>query len=254
MHMMAQVAPSLVFHLAAQTRRPPLADLSDVSASIEQDLLGLLVLLSCAANATPSPQVFIRTGSLAEYGPGTTPARESQREQPLNAYAAALTAGSHYLDMLRPRLPFPAITARLALIYGPQQDGDFLVPQLIRKCLMRQPAEVRHPSDRRDLLFVADVCEALLCLAHDPPDHGLVNVSTGHAPSMRELALLIAGATGADPGLLSFGEEKGTGGIPDFRASPERLHGLTAWRPAVPVEEGLRLTVEWYRNELGKGQ
>jgi nucleoside-diphosphate-sugar epimerase len=248
--LMAKIEPQAIFHLAARTRRTPEADLSDAAASIEEDLVGLIVLLSCAATAPSPPRVFIRTGSLAEYGPGPTPAHEAQREQPLNAYAAALGAGTHYLEMLRPRLPFPAFTARLALIYGPRQDEDFFVPQLIRKCLARQAAEVRYPSDRRDMLYVTDLCEALLRLAERPPDLGLVNVSTGEAPSMRELALLIARQAGADPASIIFGSDLGTGGIPDFRASPALLHSITDWRPRVTLSEGIRRSVDWHRDRM----
>jgi nucleoside-diphosphate-sugar epimerase len=244
------IKPQWVFHLAARTRRTPEPDLSDVAASVTEDLLVLTTLLSCFATSASPPRAFIRSGSLAEYGSGHAPASEEQREMPLNAYAAALSAGTHYLQMLRPRLPFPAITARLALVYGPQQDEDFFVPQLIRKCLTRQSAEVRYPSDRRDILFVDDACEALIRLAAQLPDVSLVNISTGVAPSMRELALLIAKETAADPASIMFGAEHGTGGIPDFRASPALLHSVMDWRPRFSPDEGIRRCVAWHREQL----
>jgi nucleoside-diphosphate-sugar epimerase len=248
--LMEHIKPQRVFHLAARTRRAPEPDLSDVAASVKEDLIALITLLSCFTTSTSPPRVFIRSGSLAEYGAGHAPASEEQREMPLNAYAAALSAGTHYLQMLRPRLPFPAITARLALIHGPQQDEDFFIPQLIRRCLTRQSAKVQYPSDRRDLLFVDDVCEALVRLAAQSPDISLVNVSTGVAPSMLELALLIAKETGADPASIVFGPEHGSGGIPDFRASPALLHSVMDWRPSVSLEEGIRRSVDWHREQL----
>ncbi len=250
MRLVERIKPQCVFHLAARTRRTQEPDLSDAAASIKEDLTALITLLSCFATSASLPRIFIRSGSLAEYGAGHAPASEEQREMPLNAYAAALSAGTHYLQMLRPRLPFPAITARLALIHGPQQDEDFFVPQLIRKCLARQSAEVRYPSDRRDLLFVDDACEALIRLAAQLPDVSLVNISTGVAPSMRELALLIAKETGADPASIVFGAEHGSGGIPDFRASPALLHSVMDWRPSVSLEEGIRRSVAWHREQL----
>ena len=219
----AEVQPELVFHLGVRTRRSPAADLSDVRGSIEEDLLHLATLLSVAASSPLPPRSFVRTGTLAEYGDIPAPYREEQREYPINAYATAMVAGTHYLDMLRPRLPYAALTARLALVYGPGQAKDFFVPTLITHCIRRQPMTVNRPEDRRDLLFVDDAAEALLRLAEAPPPVGIINVGTGIAPSTREIAGHVLARTGADAGLIRFGE-----GGPKGDGPPELPRGNRA--------------------------
>ena len=78
---------------------------------------------------------MIRAGSLAEYGLAPLPTREEAREEPVTVYGASLVAATHFVGALQSRLPFSVATARLALVYGPSQSIDYLVPLLITRCL-----------------------------------------------------------------------------------------------------------------------
>ncbi|HEV7307799.1 NAD(P)-dependent oxidoreductase [Ensifer sp.] len=247
---LSDAAPEIVFHLAARPRRREEAELNDAKAGIREHLNAVLGLLGAAGAARHPPKKIIRTGSLAEYGVAQAPYEEDSREIPVNAYGAELTAATHLIGGLQARLPFPVITARLALVFGPMQSTQFAIPQLIEHCLSAQRSVVHHPSDRRDLLYVDDVVEALLRVAEAPTSTRLVNIATGIAPSMREIARLIVEHTGADPALIEYGADGVTGGIPDFRASPARVKDLFGWSARVPLAEGFTRTVAWHRAVL----
>ncbi|MBD9652950.1 NAD(P)-dependent oxidoreductase [Ensifer sp. ENS09] len=241
------VEPEIVFHLAARTRRREEAELNDAKAGIREHLNALLGLLGAASTLRHPPRKIIRTGSLAEYGATSAPYEEDSREIPVNAYGAELTAATHFIGGLQARLPFPVITARLALVFGPRQSTEFMIPSFIERCLASQRCLVRHPSDRRDLLYVDDVVEALLRIADAPVSTRLVNVATGIAPPMREVARLIVEQTGADPALIEYGSATSTGGIRDFRAAPGRAKDLFGWSARIPFAEGLARTIAWHR-------
>ena len=83
----------------------------------------------------------------------------------MTAYGAGVVAATHLTAALQPRLPFRISTARLALVYGPAQSTDYLIPYLIQRCLDGLPSVVRRPDDRRDLIHVDDVVDGLLRLA-----------------------------------------------------------------------------------------
>lgn len=250
---LAAIRPDCIFHLAARTRRRERPALADAIGSVREDLLDLVTLLVAAGSAPHAPRLFLRTGSLAEYGPGPAPHLETQREQPIDAYASALVAGTHYARMLQPRLAFHVVTARLALVYGPRQSEDFLIPSLIGRCLRGERSMVHHPSDRRDLLYVSDAVDALCRLGDRPPERGaIVNIGTGIAPSMFEVADLILHATRADPSLIDFGPDDSSGGLPDFRASTAHAREQVGWQAHVPAAVGIERTVAWWRAELGR--
>jgi nucleoside-diphosphate-sugar epimerase len=237
---MQSARPTIVYHLAGDTGRDAgIPNPSEVHR-LTGDLHNLLTLLSAAGEARPS--VFIRAGSLAEYGDGPVPSRESQREQPLTPYATAMVAGAHYARMLQPRLRFPVLTARLGLTYGPGQSDAFLVPWLIQRCLAGQSSEVQRPAWRRDLIYVDDVVEGLRALARGNLSGGsIVNLCTGVAPTMSEVAGLIVEATGVTSDLITFGNQAESGnGIAVVQGSPDLASAGLGWTARTSLRDGLQ--------------
>ncbi|SFG67927.1 UDP-glucose 4-epimerase [Palleronia marisminoris] len=194
-----------VFHLAAQTRRRACDDLSDAADSVASDLDPLLHVVAAAAAAASPPVAFLRAGSIAEYGFSDALSREDGAARPFTTYGAALLAGTAYLGALAPRLPFPTVTARLALAYGPGQSPDFLAARLMHDLPRRRPVTVARPEDRRALIHVEDAVRGLIAAAERPVP--IVNISTEGAPTMRQLAQTVLVLAGANPGLVRFGRQ-----------------------------------------------
>lgn len=245
---MTDVQPERIFHLATRPRRMADPNLDDARESVHEDLLGLIGLLAAAAAASRPAKTLVRAGSLAEYGAAPSPYREDIREAPLTAYGAGLVAATHFCTALQPRLPFPIATARLALTYGPAQSADYLLPLLIQRCLAGERTFVRHPMDRRDLIHVDDVVEALMQLgAASLPGAAIVNIASGIAPPMREMAELVVKHTGADPASISYGDDQASSGAIDLRGSAALARQRLGWRARIPLSDGIGRTVAWYR-------
>jgi len=244
---LVDVSPDIIYHLATSPRRQPSPHLEDAKAYIREDLGCLVSLLGAAAALRRPPSQIIRAGSLAEYGSAPLPYREDVREAPATVYGAGMVAATHYVSALQARLPFPVATARLALIYGTAQSADYLVPALVEKCLAGEVSIVRRPDDRRDLLFIGDAVEAMMRMAAVPlPPAAVVNICSGIAPTMREVAGLVIDATGTDPNLIVFGDGP-VSGVADLRGSPELASELLQWRARTALAAGIAQTVEWYR-------
>jgi nucleoside-diphosphate-sugar epimerase len=250
----AEARPDEVYHLATQVRWQPTPDFSDALQSVSTDVLNLIAVLAAASAANPPPRIMIRAGSLAEYGNGPVPYVESQRENPLNSYAAALTACTHCAQMLQSRLPFATLTARLALTYGPTQNEDFLIPTLVRNCLAGKRTRILRPDDRRDLIYVTDVTEALCRLARSElPGGTIVNIATGIAPPMRDVAGLVARVVGADPALIDIIDTSGTVGeahnaYTNICGSPALTRKLLDWEASITLIEGLQRILDSIRD------
>lgn len=243
---LAVARPDQVFHLAVADRRTVQPDLADTRLSVADDLANLINLIAACAAASKPPDVLVRAGSLAEYGSTSAPYDEAQRELPLDSYAAGLVAGTHYAQMLRSRVPFAVCTARLALTYGPAQSERFLLPVLINSCLASECLRIGRPQDRRDLMHVDDAVAGLLRVAALPLAP-VINLATGIAPSMAEVAAQVCAMTGADPRLIDLGPRNASGGIPDFRGSGALANRLLDWAPQIPLDAGLERTIAWHR-------
>lgn len=241
---LAEVAPEHVYHLAGETRLTARPDFAGAALSVREDLLNLIALVAALAQLPCPPAAFVRAGSIAEYGAAPVPYREDQKELPEAPYGAGLAAGTIYLRALESALPFPAATARLALVFGPGQSESFLIPALIRACLDGKPFHVSRPSDRRDLIYVDDAVEAFLLMAdNSPPGCHAINIATGIAPTMREVAQHVIDATGADPALVRFGDQAPESAVSELLASPERARTLLGWSAKTSLRDGIRQTV-----------
>lgn len=242
-------SPTTVFHLATNTGRA-LGNLENAAQIVKEEQTILLSLLLATAKLARPPSSFVRSGSLAEYGSGPTPSHEGQRERPIGAYAAALSAGTLLVAALQPQLPFAVRTARLGLTYGPRQSLAYLIPWLIEQCLTGRAAFIHAPEQRRDLIYLDDVVSGLIALAQTQQRGAtLINLSTGLAPTMREAALLVAQTCGSDPHLLSFGDGSAEGAPQIVCGNPSKAGELLGWRATWSLDAGLRRTIGHMRHE-----
>lgn len=239
----AAARPETVFHLAATTRFETDPALGDLDRAVECNVTPLFRVVQAAATAAEPPKRFIRTGTIAEYGEIEAPFSEAAREAPTSVYGAAQVAGTQFLCALRARLPFPAVTARLALTYGPGQSQEFMVPGTIRALLSGAQAELRRPADRRDLIHVDDAVSGLLAVEAGaetcPP---VINIASGHHHSILSVAFLIARRLGRDVDALLLGaqDEEVT-----LCCDPALAAKTLGWAAKIGLETGLERTVDW---------
>lgn len=240
----AQARPTRVFHLAAETRLPAEPTVTGARGATGIYLDPLLNLVEALASLPEPPGVLVRAGTIAEYGRAELPYREHGSTSPVTPYGAGMLHASHVLAMLGPSLPFPAITARLALCYGPGQSSAFLVPQLIEACMAQRPSTVMRPDDRRDLIHIDDVVDALVRIAELAPQGcDVVNICSGAAPDMGSVARRIIALTGCDPALVSLRQSVPGVTCNELRSSPERARLRLGWQSTISLDEGLKRTI-----------
>jgi nucleoside-diphosphate-sugar epimerase len=241
--------PDVIYHLAARTR-PDDQAVRKPWQSVEDGLAPVLRLVEAAMSANHVPRAIIRAGTIAEYPQSAAPVQETTREGPRDPYGAAAAAATHYLEMLSPHLPFPAVTARLALLYGPGQSQSFFIPWAIAQGLARQPIRAARPEDRRDLLYVDDAVEALRLIAEKAEvSPTTLNISTGRAPRMGTVAEMIQHLCGADGPVAATPHLINTAPPSALCADSTLAAEAIGWRPRTELDDGLKRTVEWERQK-----
>ncbi len=141
---------------------------------------------------------------------------------------------------------------RIFNTYGPrmrQRDGR-VVPNFIAQALKGEDLTVYGDgSQTRSFCFVSDLVEGILRLLRS--DARLpVNVGNPHEMTVLEFAQLIIALTGSRSGIVHkpLPTDDPKQRRPDIRRAQEQLGG---WEPVVPVEEGLRRTIEYFRGAMG---
>lgn len=220
------------------------------------------LMLEAAHRARVARFCFISSG--AAYPPtADRPVREEEMfdGEPHDVYYAAGWM-KRYAEVLcrtyaeKIPQPMPTVVVRPSNVFGPFDKFDFAVSHvtaaLIRRVVERHsPLEVWGTGDDiRDLIYVDDFIEGLLAaFAIDRP-HLAINICAGTGHSVRQILQKILAADGYEDAEVRYDPSRPST-IPvrlmDNGAAREQLGFLAR----TPLEEGLRRTVQWYRDQKG---
>lgn len=140
-------------------------------------------------------------------------------------------------------------------LYGPRDNFDLetshVIPALIRKCLEAQESGQGQivlwgdGSPTREFLYVEDAADGLILAAERYNGAEPFNLGSGQEISIRDLATKIAGLTGFT-GEIIWDTSK-PNGQPRRALDTSRAWEYFGFRARVPLDEGLRRTIAWYR-------
>lgn len=216
-------------------------------SAIDAHFSGLLNLLEFLDRTTVKR--FVQIGSSDEYGNAPAPQQEVVRECPISPYSLAKVAATHFLQMLQRTEGFPAVTLRLFLTYGPKQDANRFLPQIIKGCLLNRDFPTSNGEQLRDFCYVEDTVSAIfLALGSSMADGQIFNVGSGEPVTIRaviEQVRILVGAGRPKFGLIRYREGENMKLYADTRKIGDKL----GWRPEINLEEGLKRTIDSIRLE-----
>lgn len=160
-------------------------------------------------------------------------------------FAEALTMAYHHTHGLDTRI------ARIFNCYGPRmrlEDGR-VVPNFIAQALRGEPLTVYGDgSQTRSFCYISDLVDGLYRLLLSS-EHQPVNLGNPHEVSILDFAHMINTITGNRAGIV-FQDRRIKGDPEKRRPDITRARTLLDWEPRVSLEEGLRLTIEWFRDRV----
>lgn len=242
--------PNVVMHLAAQM---------DVRKSVEDpmfdaqvNILGTLNVLQQAVKNGVRKVVFSSSGG-AIYGEQEIyPAPESHVTRPLSPYGLSKLCGEQYLSYYQRSSGLQVVSLRYANVYGPRQDPEGeagVVAIFIQKMLNNEQAVINgNGRQTRDFVFVEDVVEANLAVMGQETQ-GTYNVGTGVETSVNDLFRILIQHTGSTCKEVHGPAKKGEQARSVIDNT--RMRHELSWEPKADLSEGLKKTVEYFRERLG---
>jgi UDP-glucose 4-epimerase len=239
--------PAVICHQAAQidVRR----SMADPRFDCDVNLGGLLNVMQAAVAAGSVRQVLFASSGGAMYGDTERiPTREDHPARPVSHYGAAKSASELYLGVYQAGYGIPYTALRYANVYGPRQDphGEAGVVAIFAGRLIEgRPCTIYGDGGQtRDYVFVEDVARANL-LAAQKRVTGAFNVGTGVETDVNRIYAILARAAG-----LTTAAEHAAPRPGEQRRScidPSAAAAALGWRPEIPLEDGLRRTLEFFR-------
>jgi UDP-glucose 4-epimerase len=241
--------PDLISHHAAQmdVRR----SVADPIFDAQVNILGLLNVLENAVRCGAKKVIFASSGG-AVYGEQQVfPAPETHPLHPVSPYGISKLSGEHYLYYYQRAAGLSYVALRYANVYGPRQDpfGEAGVVAIFsQKTLLNdQPIINGNGKQTRDYIFVEDVVEAHMAVLEDGVQ-GIFNVGTGKETSVNQLFRHLVEITGAKVKEVYGPEKRGE----QIRSVLDhtKLKKSTDWEPKVQLQDGLKVTVDFFRSAL----
>jgi UDP-glucose 4-epimerase len=236
------------FHLAAVSAVERAN--SDWLGTHRTNLSGTIAVFAAAQRAKcgqPIPVVF--ASSAAVYGDNSeTPLSEDTATQPASAYGADKLGCELHARVASRLHGIPTCGLRFFNVYGPRQDGNSPYSGVIsifyeRLRVGRGITLFGDGNQIRDFVYVEDVVQALLAAMGACSVAGdVVNVCTGSATAIRDLAVVIGCILGISPDISVAPPRRG-----DIRASlgdPQKAQRLLSFRATTSLREGLIKTVK----------
>jgi len=222
----------------------------DPAFDAQNNIIGTINLLQVLKDRGLKKVIFASTGG-AMYGNKQTPFKEEMFPAPLSPYGISKRASELYLDFYYQQFQIPWIALRYANVYGPRQNphGEAGVISIFCENILndKQPVINGNGQQTRDYVFVADVVEANL-LATESSEIGFFNIGTKIETDVNEIYRQVNQFLGnkfpPKHGAERPGEQQ-TSSL-DYSKAKQKLN----WTPKAKLEDGLRLTVDWYKEKL----
>ncbi len=237
---------SHVIHLATHYKK------GDVYSDIEPMITANITLPSkllhlCCHHGVKN---FINTGTFFEYDATILPLAETAPRKSFNFYADTKIAFEHILQAAVDQGKIQGATLKLFTPFGPRDEQAKLIPYIITHALRGDPFALSEGFQKLDFIYVQDIVEALIATVERIMTfkrYETFNIGSGCAHSIRDVVSLIGELMGStlSPQWGRSSHVDASLIVSDIRKAAAQL----GWTPHYSLREGLRQTIEHFRQE-----
>ena len=241
-----------IFHEAAIPSVPK--SVLDPLGSNRANVDGTVHLLIAARDAKVKRVVYAASSSAYGETP-TLPKHEAMLPNPNSPYAVAKLAGEYYMTSFYRCYGLETVSLRYFNIFGPRQDPTSPYSGVLAKFITQmlngeQPTIFGDGAQSRDFTYIQNAVDANLLAMKAPASQAagqMFNVATGKRADLNQAFRLLKKITGYT-GDVKYASER-SGDVKHSLADLSRTEKHLGYKPTVDFEEGLRRTVDWYREQ-----
>jgi UDP-glucose 4-epimerase len=180
------------------------------------------------------------------------PKRESMRPDPLSPYAVAKLVGEYYAQVFTRTYNLETVCLRYFNVFGPRQDPSSQYSGVISRFIStllsgERPVIFGDGEQSRDFTYIANVVDANLRAAETTTGVGqVINVANGERITLNELLEVVKKLVGRADVKAEYREPR-AGDVRHSLADITRAREMLGYEPRVGLEEGLRLTIDWWK-------
>ena len=245
-----------IFNLAAQTGHE--RSMKDPFTDLDINCKANLTLLEACRKYNSNVKI-IYTGTRGQYGKILyNPVDEKHRMNPIDVNGISKLTGEMYHFLYNKIYGIKTTSLRLTNTYGPRHVMNNpnlgFINWFIRLAMDNKEIEVFDGKQLRDINFVDDVVRAILMVSVNSKTNGeAFNLGSGVAISILDLTkLIIKIMNGGSYRVVEFPKLRKKIEIGNYIACIDKISKTVGWTPKVGLENGLKITFDFYKKNKSK--
>ena len=241
--------PDVVVNFAAESHVD--RSIRDPGVFLQTNIMGTQILMDACLHY--GAQRFHQVSTDEVYGdlPLDRPDLLFVESTPLRAsspYSASKAAADLLVGAYVRTFQLPATISRCSNNYGPYQFPEKLIPLMIARAMAHQPLPVYGKGENiRDWLYVEDHCAAVDSIIRRGKAGEIYNIGGHNEHSNLDVVKTILRELGEPESLITFVADR-PGHDLRYAIDPEKIRRELGWQPATSFQDGIRATVQWYRD------
>ena len=236
-----------VVHFAAESHVD--RSIYEPATVVQTNVNGTFILLEVARKVLVSRFVHVSTDEVYGDIPAGIFADENFPLQPSSPYSASKAASDLLVRSYVRTYKFPAVITRSSNNYGPYQFPEKFIPLMITNALSDKALPVYGDGkQQRDWLHVEDNCRGILAVLEKGKTGEVYNIGGLDLEENLAVARRILELAGKPGSLLSYVQDR-PGHDRRYALNCKKMQTELGWRPVISLEDGLRRTIDWYKND-----
>jgi UDP-glucuronate 4-epimerase len=235
-----------VVHLAARAGVRP--SLREPILYEDVNCIGTLRLLEAARRHGPDRFVFGSSSSVYGINTKVPFAEDDEVNQPISPYATTKRTGELLCYNYHHLYGFRIACLRFFTVYGPAQRPEMAIHKFTDLLARGEPVTMYGTGDsRRDYTYVEDILDGIEAALDLAPGFEILNLGGADTTALADLVRWIAAELAVEPRIEYLADQPGD--VPITYADVSKAARLLGYSPKVPIREGLRRFVRWYREQ-----
>tara|TARA_Y100000034_G_C6901621_1_gene417169 strand:+ start:2360 stop:3301 length:942 start_codon:yes stop_codon:yes gene_type:complete len=237
--------PEYIFHLAALNKSDNYENPEEI---LKTNILGTINVIE-ASNKIKGLKRFILSSTGKVYENSKNPIEEDYPLNPLSAYAISKLTCESITKWYSNKKGLPITTLRLFNTYGPNKI-DNVIFFFIKQALKNEEIKIDGEGNQiRDFTYIYDTINAFLSISQESKSiNKTINVGGGGYINIRDLAKKIKEITESSS---NISHKNADPGLDSSYCKGNLLKSDYNWEPKTNIEEGLKKTIEWVKENEG---
>jgi len=244
-----EIKPDIVFHCATYGVNH---SQNDLKILVQTNVMNSIKLMELCVKYNDLER-FVNVGSSLEYGTKANAIKETDNVEPTTPYGITKAAQTNFANYFKNQKNLPVVTLRVFNAYGKYQEAGHIISDIMIALVSKKPLTLSGSKTTRDFIYIDDVVDALIKAGKQSKVEGMIfNIGMGKEFSVEEIIDIVQRVSHTDLKISFNNKNQGEFDKSEMRcfANIEKAKKLLNWEQNYSIEQGLKKTYDWYKENI----